>query len=381
MIGVIGLGYVGITSYLGFHKLGADVIGIDIDANVIEKLTFGTLHIFDNDLQQYLSKNFSEMLFSTDIEKLRGCEDVFICVPTNNSKGRLDLETVHQVIQSAANLGAKNIWVRSTIDDPLIFDKISQENINIMSFPEFLREGRCWEDFFDPPLLILGGEDLEGTEVFRILNDNFKNLKTCNAAEAVTVKMLCNAFHALKIAFANEILNLLDPQKVMEILTQDKKLNISKMYLKPGLPFGGPCLPKDTIALDTVVKGTRESSIFSAIIDSNEYLKSKYANAIINMEGGVVGFHGYEFKQNTGDIRSSPILDIARLVAQQKSVILCSEMHPVATKNISIVDYNVEKISELSTLEELKQKCDFVLSYTEPSRDNLINWDDLDVTI
>lgn len=380
MIGIVGLGYVGVTSLLCFHKLGAHVIGVDNNDTRIKDLNSGKLPIHDSDLDAYLKDVFKDIEFNTDLSSLKDCSDIFICVPTNSKEGRLNLDSVKSVIRELDKIGEFNFWIRSTVDTPSVFETLNSKTSRIFSFPEFLREGKCWEDFFNPPLLILGGDKCEDTLVYSMLKDNIRKPDICNIPEAITVKIASNAFHALKVAFTNELRNIewiekIDLSKVMSIFSTDQKLNVSKAYLKPGLPFGGPCLPKDTLALSSVIRRNDSSkNLFQSVLDSNNYMHLKYAEAISNkFEGKRIGFYGLEFKPGTGDLRNSPILEIIKLVSKKNNVLVFDEL-------LSEDMIRSNNLVCTSSLIDLADQSDVLITYKNGvSFPHLIDWNNISI--
>ena len=372
MIGVIGLGYVGITSLLCFHALGKRLVGVDSNLEIVNNLKNGELHIKDNKLCDYLSKNYKGIDFTTDLNEVLNFEDIFICVPTDGQDGGLDLSKVKLVLRELDTLNIKNIWIRSTIDDPQIFDSLITNNSNIFSFPEFLREGKCWDDFFSPPLMVLGGAGVKKTKIYEILSQEIITPEVCSTKEAITVKIACNAFHALKVTFTNEIRNLrwnndINVDRVMEIFSNDSKLNISPAYLKPGLPFGGPCLPKDTKALaKSVFDNNIKSNLFDKIIERNEEVKIKYAHSILKFSKKIIGFYGLEFKPGTGDLRNSPIIDIAKLVAKETKIFVSD----INLKNQELPP----EFSICNSFDELVDNCELVITYFNLNDPKVIKW-------
>ena len=231
---------------------------------------------------------------------------------------------------------------------------------------------------FSPPLLVLGGNKIKETRVYKILEKNISEPSTCSCEEAITVKIACNAFHALKVVFANEIRNvhwsnIIDVEKVMEIFIKDIKLNISSSYLKPGLPFGGPCLPKDTQALaNALFDSKKEFNLFDSIIKRNDLIKELYCKSIIELGFEKVGFYGLEFKPDTGDLRNSPVVDIAKLVSK--------------IRNVYVYDKNLKKdevFSEFNicdSLDKLKSESDIIITYHEDSKlQKFINWKEIKI--
>ena len=375
MIGVVGLGYVGITSLLCFHALGKKMVGVDKNIDTVNKLKEGKLHIEDKKLSNYLLQNYKDMNFNNDLNSLLNFEDVFICVPTDGFDGGLDLSIVDLVLSELDNLNIKNIWIRSTIDDPQIFASLKTNNSNIFSFPEFLREGKCWDDFFDPPLMVLGGEGVKKTKIYDVLSEKISSPEVCSTKEAITVKIACNAFHALKVTFTNELRNLkwnkeININRVMEIFSTDTKLNISSAYLKPGLPFGGPCLPKDTKALaKAILDNNNKSNLFDKVIERNDKVKTIYANAISKLSFKKIGFYGLEFKPGTGDLRNSPIIDIAKILAKENMVFV----YDMYLRNLQLYpEFHI-----CNKFDELIDKCEIIITYQNISDPKFINWNDI----
>lgn len=377
MIGIVGLGYVGVTSALCFHKLGEKIIGVDTSEHLISNLKKGILHVHDEKLENYFKNNFQSLSFSNDYQELIHLEDVFICVPTEGLNGELDLSIVNDVLVKLDNLNVKNIWIRSTIDKPTVFKNLKTKKSNIFSFPEFLREGKCWDDFFSPPLMVLGGEKVKKTRIFNILKNKIFEPSICTCQEAITVKIACNAFHALKVVFANEVRNIswsksINVDRVMEIFVKDTKLNISSSYLKPGLPFGGPCLPKDTQAMaNSLFDSRKKLNLFNSIIERNELVKEIYSQKIIDLGYKNIGFYGLEFKPATGDLRNSPIIDIAKFVSKNL--------------NVFVFDILLNKLSDYpefhicSNFNDLKTKCDVIITYFEVNHPKVIRWSDIEI--
>lgn len=370
MIGVIGLGYVGLTSAICFHSFGEKVIGIDVDINKLKKLKEGEIYVHDIELEKYFKKNYQEFDFSNDINRLHIVDDVLICVPTEG-KGSLDLSIVKKVIKQLDELRINNIWIRSTIDEPQVFDEFKTNHSKILSFPEFLREGKCWVDFFEPPLLILGGENVHKSYLFEVLEKNIRKPDICSTYEAITIKIASNAFHALKVTFTNELKNIswskrIDINKVMSIFQKDTILNVSKAYLNPGLPFGGPCLPKDTKALSLAIENS--DNIFNSIINSNENFKLKYSKYISELPNQNIGFYGLEFKKGTGDLRNSPIIDIINSVDKKKNLVCFDEY---------INEFSHLNLNIAQSLEELYEKCEIVITYNDTQNKKSISWTEI----
>jgi len=375
MLGVVGLGYVGFTSFLGFSKYSDSTIGFDISSKLIKDLSSGRLHIYDKHMYEHFSSCYNDLNLTNDLNDLAQCSDIIIAVPTNACDGGLDLSIVHSVLDQISNLNPDaTIWIRSTVDDPHLFKILSEKYSNkVIFFPEFLREGKCWNDFNSPSLTVIGSDAVDTNNfLLKLIKKNAHDVQFCSAAEAITLKLACNSFHALKVCFANEINNLLwskdiDPTLVMDLFAKDEVLNISKAYLKPGLPFGGPCLPKDTFALSLATNDG--DNLFSRLIEVNENHKRVWSRKIEQLSQQVIGFIGLEFKPQTGDYKNSPIIDILGLINNKKIIILADEQK---------MNEQLKKYKSMSTVADIIDSADIVITYDKSIvASNVVFWEQL----
>ena len=246
-----------------------------------------------------------------------------MCVETPLMDGRLNLSVVENAINEICEKRKDtNIWLRSTTDNVeavLNLESSVNKTGNNFLIPEFMREDNCWGDFFDPAFTILAGNrNVQETEFFKAVSKNFKQINSCNLAEAITIKIASNAFHALKVTFANELKylkhsSMIDIQNVMHIFCTDTKLNISPKYLSPGEPYSGPCLKKDTVALSNLLDvDIKKSSIINQIDISNERQIDLIINKIEELKYKSIGFYGLEFKKGSGDIRNSYMIKLIK---------------------------------------------------------------------
>ena len=184
--------------------------------------------------------------------------------------------------------------------------------------PEFLREGSSIRDYDQPPFTLVGGDSKASIEALKSLFGHLPcDFITTDVRTAEALKVVCNAFHALKITFANEIGRIasaleIDGRQVMSLLCRDTRLNISPAYLKPGFAFGGSCLPKDLRAL-TYVARTRdvESPVLNAILPSNQIHIDRVVERVLAEKGRKIGMLGLSFKAGTDDLRESPLVTLA----------------------------------------------------------------------
>jgi len=189
--------------------------------------------------------------------------------------------------------------------------------VSVLSHPEFLREGSAIRDFEQPSLIVVGGAEPHRSRVAALYSDLPGKPSLVELRTAELIKFSCNAFHALKIAFANEIGALADAQgipadEVMETLCEDKVLNVSSAYLKPGFAFGGSCLPKDLRAI--VYRGRRldlDLPLLSNVLPSNEAQLERATARLMDLpEDTKIALFGLTFKEDTDDLRESPTVEL-----------------------------------------------------------------------
>lgn len=385
-ISVFGLGYVGTVSAVSFTKMGHSVIGVDVKDEKVKLINAGQSPIIEPGVQELLTKAKGKGLIcaTCDVEKaIFETEISLLCVGTpSNRRGALELRYLENVTGEIAEmLKAKKsfhiIVVRSTVLPGTIeylarhIEVISglKGNIDfgIASNPEFLREGTAVSDFEDPPFTVIGTEDervsVAMRELYRGISAPFHVVKV---REAELLKYACNSFHAVKVAFANEIGSIskslgIDSHVVMDIFCEDKKLNISPYYLKPGFAFGGSCLPKDVRALcaKSMELGI-ESPLLKSVLPSNQLTIQRLIQDIISTGRKEVGFLGLTFKPATDDTRESPIVDVVETLIGKGY-------------NVSIFDPNIELSKLLGTNKSfLEQEIPHIAKVLTESVDELI---------
>ena len=330
-VAVLGLGYVGCVSAACLAHLGHIVIGVDRDEFKVNAVLDGEAPFYEPGLQEIIRETVSAgwLSASTSIaEVLPKVDIVLICVGTPSAKnGNLGLEQLRRVVDEIAGLLPQRsrpltIVVRSTVYpgtcEELVMARLaSWKDVSVVSNPEFLREGTAVKDFMEPSLLVIGGTD-EGA-VSRVASlYSALEIDPClvSLRTAELIKYACNAFHALKIAFANEIGTLaaglgIDGAEVMDTLCQDVVLNISRTYLKPGFAFGGSCLPKDLRAL--VYRASRldlKLPLLESVLPSNDRHLERALQAILDLPARRIGVFGLAFKENTDDLRESPVVTL-----------------------------------------------------------------------
>ena len=337
-ISIFGLGYVGSVTAACFADKGTHVIGVEVNPDKLALFRNGRSPLFEPGLAELLSRihiagNFTAT--GSAAEAVHNSAISFICVGTPSKKGgQADLSHIEAVSREIGQaLHTKNtphtIVVRSTmlpgsIESVIVpqiesaSGKCAGKDFYVVANPEFMREGTAIRDFFEPPFIVIG-EQTSGSgntlaELYRCVDTPQVRI-TIRAAEAI--KFACNAFHAMKITFANEIgqfckVHKIDSHEVMDIVCRDTKLNISKTYLKPGMAYGGSCLPKDLRALISCAREHDvELPMLDAIAKSNLNQIQRTIALITELGHREVGILGLSFKAGTDDLRESPIVMMA----------------------------------------------------------------------
>ena len=334
-IRIFGLGYVGCISLGCLAKNGHNVIGVDLNDTKVDFINNGKPTIVEAEIDDiiYEQHKLGRISATTNsIQAVLNTDVSIICVGTpSQGSGHLDLNSVLKVAEEIGIVVDKKssfhvIMIRSTVmpgtneQVARIIEESSGKKRNkhfeVVSNPEFLREGTAIRDYYNPPYTLIGTTSDSAIKITReIYKDIDAPFIVTDVKVAEMIKYVNNAFHAQKIVFANEIGNIckkleLDAYKLMEIFCLDTKLNISPYYLKPGFAYGGSCLPKDLKALRTIAHDHYlECPALENIERSNELHKKLVLEQIIQFEKEKIGFLGLSFKAGTDDLRNSPILD------------------------------------------------------------------------
>ena len=340
-ISVFGLGYVGCVSAACFAREGFEVVGVDVSQSKVDMVNGGKSTIVEEGIAELVRDVHAE-------GRLRATRDVadaisatsisLICVGTpSRTNGSIDLRYIQRVAEEIGEVlrgkqSHHTVVIRSTvmpgtIDDVVIpaLERTSGrkhgDGFAVCSNPEFLREGTSIKDFYDPPFTLIGAHDPAHaeplTEMYRGVG---APLHVVAVRVAEMVKYACNCFHGLKVGFANEIGNLckalrVDSHEVMRLFCEDKKLNISPAYLKPGFAFGGSCLPKDLRAV--VHRGRMEDvelPMLEALLESNRKQIVRAYHMVQAAGSKRVGVLGLAFKAGTDDLRESPMVSLIELL-------------------------------------------------------------------
>lgn len=342
-ISIFGLGYVGCVSMSCFSKMNYKVIGIDINEDKVLLINSGYATIVENEVDNLIKDGKSKGLIEATSDDHYGVvnSDIsFICTGTPNTiNGHLDISSVLKVAERIGiALKHKNtfhtIIIRSTVNpgtNEIVKNIISfqsgkspENNFAVVSNPEFLREGSAVKDFFNPPYTVVSSESSVGIKIILDLYKNIIGEKfIVDIQIAELIKFVNNSYHALKVAFGNEIgricksLNI-DSIKLMDLFCKDTVLNISPYYFKPGLAYGGSCLPKDLKALQ-IMSADKYTSVplLDSVSKSNEDHINYIFEKIVSFNKKNISFVSITFKEGTDDVRNSPALEICeRLIGK-----------------------------------------------------------------
>jgi GDP-mannose 6-dehydrogenase len=334
-VAIFGLGYVGCVSAACLAEAGHQVIGVDVNPLKVEMINRGQSPIIEKDVDLLIAEavGAGRLRATTDaLEAVRTSDVSLVCVGTpSDENGGLNLRYIRKVARDIGQAlkshdGYYVVAVRSTVLPgtleteviPLLEGasgkKVGQD-FGVCANPEFLREGSAVDDFYNPPFTLIGQwDERSGETVAAIYQHIDAPVERTDIRTAEMVKYVSNAFHALKITFANEIGNIahrlgVDSHEVMRIFCMDTKLNISTAYLKPGYAFGGSCLPKDLRALLHQARHKDlEVPVLQAILYSNELQAHRGVEMVVRTGKKRIGILGLSFKAGTDDLRESPMV-------------------------------------------------------------------------
>ncbi|WP_460451734.1 UDP-glucose dehydrogenase family protein [Alsobacter sp. SYSU BS001988] len=343
-ISVFGLGYVGTVSAACFASFGHSVIGVDVSETKVRLVMQGQPPFVEPDLAPMLlrARRAGLLTATSDWAGAVMESDVsFVCVGTPSSAtGDIDLRAVENVCRQIGDaMRAKSsphiVVIRSTVLPgtfrnvvvPVLENssgKRAGEDFEVACNPEFLREGTAVADFFQPPKTVIGADTERARDIVRGLYGDLPGPMVETTPEVSEfIKYVDNPWHALKVAFANEIGNLcqscgVDSRQVMDVFLQDLKLNISKAYLRPGFAFGGSCLPKDLRAITHLARSRNvETPVLRSILESNRKQIERAFSTIAALDRRRIGVLGCSFKKNSDDMRESPFVElIERLIGK-----------------------------------------------------------------
>lgn len=375
---IFGLGYVGTVSAACLADIGHEVVGVDINPDKVDLINRGRSPIVEAGLDELIARTVEQGCFraSTDpATALQGAQLSLICVGTPDKGNGSPLlsavsQTCKDIGQQLPRLGDYHVVVmRSTIlpgtMKKMVIPTLQNasgltpgQDFGVCFNPEFLREGSSIYDFYHPPFTIVGSkEERTAAVVAQVYECIDAPVIHTKLESAEMVKFVSNAFHALKVTFANEIGNIckqhdIDSHEVMNIFCRDDKLNISPAYLKPGFAFGGSCLPKDLKALLYLGRHLdMKLPVLEAILPSNEMQIKTGLDMIVKTGKKKIGVLGFSFKAGTDDLRYSAQVElIERLIGKGYQVKLFDRNVSLARLHGANKAYIESEIPHISTL-------------------------------
>jgi GDP-mannose 6-dehydrogenase len=346
-VAVVGLGYVGTVTAACLATRGHDVWGVEVDAAKVDDICAGRSPVAEPGLDALVAQAVSAgTLHATRscAEALDGAEVSLVCVGTpSTARGAADLSAVYRAARDIAAAlqvavpparGQHSVVIRSTVPPGTVEDVVipalssgadgREIAVGAGMCPEFLREGSGVADFFAPPFLVVGTADSRVAEaVSSLFAFVGEPVQVVGVRTAEALKYACNAFHATKVSFANEIARLfrllgVESREVMTLFCQDRVLNIAPTYLRPGFAFGGSCLPKDLRSLLHLARvNGADLPLLSGAVATNELVISEVVDRLVAADGRSIALLGLSFKMDTDDLRESPNVELAeRLIGK-----------------------------------------------------------------
>jgi GDP-mannose 6-dehydrogenase len=347
-ISVFGLGYVGTVTAACLAHRGNKVIGVDLSLNKVSAVNLGTSPVVEPQLNEMIAEsNRAGRLHATSSaeEAVLNSDISFLCVGTPSLRnGKLDLGNIEPVCRGVGEILKSKpsfhmVVLRSTAlpgtAETMVVPALEKasgkrlgEHFGVCVNPEFMREGTAVTDFLEPAVTVIGASDKAHSAIVRdlyrwvpgrVFETSFRS--------AEMLKYVCNAWHAVKVSFANEIGTLartleIDAESLIEIFASDTKLNISATYLKPGFAFGGSCLPKDVRALNYQAKELDlRLPLIESIMPSNEEHLERAVDLVLQTGKRKIGVLGLSFKAATDDLRESPQVQLVkRLLGEGREI-------------------------------------------------------------
>ena len=396
-ISIFGLGYVGCVSLGCLAQNGHTVIGVDVSQNKIDLINSGRPTIIEKEIDKIIFEQHQLGSISATNDAAKAVIETelsIIAVGTpSTEKGHLNLQYIFNVAEKIGHaLITKNdfhiIAIRSTVM-PGTCDKIAaiiekssgkkrNEGFAVVDNPEFLREGTAVQDYYNPPLTLIGSDNKVAAEKVATLYRQLPaEVIISDLKVAEVMKYINNTYHALKISFGNEVGNIcselgIDSHEVMSIFCKDKQLNISPYYFKPGFAYGGSCLPKDlkgfqTLAHDLYV----DVPVIDSIDKTNDNQIARATKLIYKYWNKKLGFLGLSFKEGTDDLRNSPAVRVIESLLGKGADITIYDKNVNATlltgTNKDYIDARIPHLSGLmnSNLDEVIKNSDILIVNTK----------------
>ena len=393
---MIGTGYVGLVSGVCFSDVGNKVYCVDKDQNKINYLKKGNVPIYEPGLEELLKKNLKQnrLIFTSNLKKaVLDSNIVFICVgtPTKKNSNSADLKNVFEVARQLKKYITKYkiIITKSTVPvttgdqiEKILKNQKNKKLFDVVSNPEFLREGEAIRDFIYPDRVIIGTDSKKANKIMKslympIIKKNSRYFNTSRRG-AELIKYASNAFLATKISFINEIANLcektgVDIKDISLGMGSDQR--IGDRFLRAGPAYGGSCFPKDTRALiNTGNKFKIDLSIVKSVVNSNEKRKillTKKISTLLNnnLNNKIVTFLGVTFKPNTDDMREASSIPMIKYLSKKKCHIRYFD--PTGKKDEF---KNLKNVEYCKNIKSACLKSDLIILHTEWNDFKLLNF-------
>ena len=374
-IGIIGTGYVGLPTGVGLAELGNEVVCIDKDEEKIKSLKSGKVTIFENGLEDLFKKNIQneKLKFTSSMEEgVKNADVVIIAVgtPPHPVTKEADMKYIHQAAEELAQYinGYTVVATKSTVPvgtgdeiENIIKNTNKHAEFDVVSLPEFLREGFAIHDFFEPDRIVVGTNSPKATEVIKKLYEPFEGkaeILFVKRKSSETIKYASNAFLAMKIHYINEMADFCeksgaDAFEVAKGMGLDNR--IGKRFLNPGPGYGGSCFPKDTNAMAYMGKKYGAPlSLIEATIRGNDLRKTQMAMRIIKAVEGIdnpkIAIWGLAFKNGTDDVRESPAMQIVEQLLKNNARLCVYDPKAVANAKKILGDKVEYASSELKAV-------------------------------
>jgi GDP-mannose 6-dehydrogenase len=334
-VSVFGLGYVGCVTAACLAKAGHAVVGVDVNAEKVAMINTATSPIVEPGLPELLREvvGAGRLRATTSSDQAVAGSDVsLICVGTpSRANGRIDIDAVVRTGQSIGHAVGKRAESHTVVLRSTVLPGTAEQHLvpallagaggraatRVAVNPEFMREGSSLNDFARPPMTLVGCGDPATAAVMRLLYETVQApFVHTSIRTAEMVKYAANAYHALKVCFANEVADVCaalgaDGNEVMRVFAMDRKLNVSEAYLRPGFAFGGSCLPKDVRALLYAARVADVSTpVLGSILPSNEGQVRRGVDLVLASRRQRIGVVGLSFKAGTDDLRESPMVGL-----------------------------------------------------------------------
>lgn len=395
---VVGLGYVGSVFAACVSEIdNVSVCGVDSVEEKVSCINQGTAPLYETGLTELVKRQVKEGKLTATTNLKDGIKDadyVFICVGTpNRLDGHLDTSQIFSIVARITDIQAETcgnlvIAIRSTVSpgtcrnlqdlvEQILLQKKARCNIRVTYCPEFLREGSAIKDYHYPPYVIIGVPKDFPVEIKSDFNHLFSNVTGnilyCSINTSESIKSVSNTWHALKVAFANEISCIakaldVDSYELMEIFSQDTKLNISTLYLKPGPPYGGSCLTKDLAGLKALADSKDLTvPVISSISSSNQLmLKNAVAKIRALSEGRPVLLMGLSFKVGTDDLRASPSLYILDRLLESFATVYWHDVQVITSLNNHLHALPMNRLLTKKHIEAMVEKPEDLITQESP---------------